>query len=207
MSRKKKPLLIFAGTDFFGNAVELTKANLGFGPHPWLHPAMAGHETSVKRLLEAPDHIRESTVYAHGAGFISAPGFGPSPEGMRVIVNYDDTFYEKGASQSGVATAYPIDIIRYVRTRSWDVQFIRGNEMTLSYDKRADVLYIRFEDAPASERITVENEQGDVLVLNKKTNKVIACVIPAFSRRSSENIVIPEIGSIPFNELAAALIS
>jgi uncharacterized protein YuzE len=77
----------------------------------------------------------------------------------------------------------------------------------LSYDRDADVLYITFENLPNQKYIYVENENGDVLRLDSKTKRVVGVTILGFSRRASETIVIPEIGSVPFNELAAALIS
>jgi uncharacterized protein YuzE len=77
----------------------------------------------------------------------------------------------------------------------------------LSYDKDADVLYITFEPLAKERCIYVENERGDILRLNKETKRVVGCTIMAFSRRASETLIIPEIGSVPFNELAAALVS
>jgi uncharacterized protein YuzE len=79
--------------------------------------------------------------------------------------------------------------------------------VTLSYDKDADVLYVTFERLPNEHCIYVENENGDVLRLNKETRKVVGCTIMAFSRRASPRLNVPEIGAVPFNELAAALVS
>jgi hypothetical protein len=81
------------------------------------HPEMTGCEILVQQLIEDPVEIVESTQYSHGAGFISAPGVGPSAEGMRAIVSFGDSGYLKGASTGNIATAYPIDIIKYGRPR------------------------------------------------------------------------------------------
>lgn len=80
--------------------------------------------------------------------------------------------------------------------------------MTLSYDKDADVLYVTFKYLPNGSAIYIENESGDILRLDKVSKEVVGCTIPAFSRRAAKGpIIIPEIGSVPFNELAAHLVS
>ncbi len=79
--------------------------------------------------------------------------------------------------------------------------------MKASYDKDADVLYITFEQLPAKQYIYVENENGDILRLNKKSKRVVGCTIPFFSKRATQKkLSIPEIGHVPFNELAKALL-
>jgi uncharacterized protein YuzE len=80
--------------------------------------------------------------------------------------------------------------------------------VTASYDKDADVLYITFEQLPAEDYIYVENESGDILRLNKKDGRVVGCTIPFFCKRVARNrLNVPEIGPVPFNELAKALVS
>jgi hypothetical protein len=109
---RKKPSVIFSTTDAWGNLVHLKEET-------WVnhviveHADMTGYEVLVRQLIEDPELIRESTAYAHGAGFISSAGVGPRPEGIRAIVSYNNASYEKGASTGYIATAYPIDIIRY----------------------------------------------------------------------------------------------
>ncbi len=79
--------------------------------------------------------------------------------------------------------------------------------MTASYDKDADVLYITFERLPAKDYVYVENESGDILRLNKRGGRVVGCTIPFFCKRAAQNnLTVPEIGPIPFNELAEELL-
>lgn len=79
--------------------------------------------------------------------------------------------------------------------------------MTLSYDKSADVLYVTFEALPRDSYIFVENEQGDVLKLDRINNRVVGCTVPFFVARIKRgNLVIPEIGAVPFNEIAGELV-
>ena len=79
--------------------------------------------------------------------------------------------------------------------------------MTASYDKEADVLYITFERLPAEDYVYVENESGDVLRLNKKSGRVVGCTIPYFAKRATQHkLDIPEIGTVPFNDLAKELL-
>lgn len=80
--------------------------------------------------------------------------------------------------------------------------------MTVSYDADADVLYITFERLPNNAYIYVENESGDILRLNKQDGRVVGCTIPFFRKRAAENkLNVPEIGPVPFNELAKAIVS
>jgi uncharacterized protein YuzE len=79
--------------------------------------------------------------------------------------------------------------------------------MKASYDKDADVLYLTFEVAPAEDYLYVENKQGDVLRLSKKSGHVVGCTIPFFSKRAAEHkLDVPEIGRVPFNKLARSLL-
>ncbi len=80
--------------------------------------------------------------------------------------------------------------------------------MTLSYDREADVLYITFERLPNQSCVYVENENGDILRLNKHDGSIVGCTIPFFLKRSAKGrLEIPEIGSVPFNELAKSLLT
>ena len=78
--------------------------------------------------------------------------------------------------------------------------------MTLSYDKHADVLYVTFEAAPPDTYIFIENELGDVLKVDRTTRRVVGCTIPGFLARAKQGKVsVPEIGAVPFNDIAEAL--
>ena len=112
LAKRKAPAAIFQQTDIFGNLVELS-------PETWTyhiitgHPEMAGYESIVQQAIKDPFQVCESTQYDSGAVFFSAPGVGPSVEVIRAIVLYQDWSYLKGASTGIVATAYPIDIVKY----------------------------------------------------------------------------------------------
>lgn len=112
MAKKKAPTTIFEVTDFFGNLVQLL-------PNTWTnhvmveHPEMAAYQPLVQQTIVNPFEVCESTQYDFGAVFISPPGSGPSPEGIRAVVWYQHWSYQKGAATGLVATAYPIDIVRY----------------------------------------------------------------------------------------------
>jgi uncharacterized protein YuzE len=80
--------------------------------------------------------------------------------------------------------------------------------VTLSYDQDADVLYVTFERLPHQEYIYVENENGDILRLDKCMKRVVGCTIPFFSKRSMEQkISVPEVGEVPFNERTEELLT
>ncbi len=49
--------------------------------------------------------------------------------------------------------------------------------MTLSYDSDADVLYISIVPAPQGSYVYAENENGDVLKLDKRTSKVVGVTV------------------------------
>jgi len=78
---------------------------------------MAGCETLVQSVVESPAEVRPSTYSETALAFISGPGVGPRPEGIRVWVNYADTNYEKGATTGMVSTAYPIDKVIYAHPK------------------------------------------------------------------------------------------
>jgi len=79
--------------------------------------------------------------------------------------------------------------------------------MTLSYDKKADVLYVAFEPAVPGTYIYVENENGDILKLDRNTKQVVGCTIPFFATRAAGGpVVVPEVGPVPFNEVAEEIL-
>jgi hypothetical protein len=80
--------------------------------------------------------------------------------------------------------------------------------MTLSFDKNADVLYVTFEVTPPGSYIFVENEDGDVLKVDRSSRRIVGCTILSFAARTKagKKIVIPEIGSVPFNDLVDELL-
>lgn len=113
MPRKPKPKnLVWDATDFYGNYVTLEQVT--WNEHILIyHPEMTGYEELVKSVVEDPHEIRLSTQQNTALAFVSEPGTGPSPEGIRALVNYADTSYEKGSGFGIVVTAYPVDIIKY----------------------------------------------------------------------------------------------
>jgi hypothetical protein len=79
--------------------------------------------------------------------------------------------------------------------------------MTLSYDKSADVLYVTFEALPPEAYVFVENESGDVLKVDRVSRHVVGCTIPFFLARAKRGKVdVPEIGAVPFNQIAEELL-
>jgi uncharacterized protein YuzE len=80
--------------------------------------------------------------------------------------------------------------------------------MTLSYDKIADVLYITFEQVSGESYLYVENDSGDILRVDKDSQKVVGVTLPFFLARAKKGkITIPEVGLVPFNDQALELIS
>jgi uncharacterized protein YuzE len=78
--------------------------------------------------------------------------------------------------------------------------------MTFSYDDDADVLYVTFKEG--ARRTYVENDQGDVLLLDPQSGEIVGCTILFFLRRAREGpINIPEIGVVPFNQIAGDLLN
>jgi hypothetical protein len=112
---KKVNPVIFDINEFYGNVVKLHAST--WVDHVLVeHPQMSGYEALVQQVLKDPYEIRRSTLYNIGAAFISEPKVVPAfPEGIRVLVRYEDAFYEGGASSGLVATSYPIDLIGYQR--------------------------------------------------------------------------------------------
>jgi len=100
--------------DWFGNEVYLTEET--WTTHIVIeHPEMIGCETIVQQALQDPAEILESTLYSHGAVFATPAGTGPGVQGIRAVVSYGEISYQKGASTGKIATAYPIDVIKYGR--------------------------------------------------------------------------------------------
>ena len=78
--------------------------------------------------------------------------------------------------------------------------------MTLSYDKAADVLYVTFEKAPAGSYVYTENEQGDILRLDRGSGRVVGVTVPFFSKRArAGKILVPEVGIMPFNSFTEVI--
>ena len=127
MSKKKFPPTIFNTTDFFGNLVSLSEQT--WNVHIITeHTEMFGCEALVEKTVKDPFEVRLSTAYDTGVAFISAPGVGSHAEGIRVIVAYADTNYEKGASTGKVTTAYPVDIINYGSPQLGKTIFKKGGK-------------------------------------------------------------------------------
>lgn len=112
MSAKRRIGPIFSTLDLYGNVVELhaTTWNAHILDE---HPEMHGCEDLVKSVLSDPFEIRLSTLCETSLAFISESNIGPRPEGIRVLVEYTDTTFEKGSVTGNVSTAYPIDLARY----------------------------------------------------------------------------------------------
>lgn len=106
--------VVFSVTECFGNLVHLrTGTWLGHILDPVDgHPQMTGYENLVQQVLQDPLEVWTGQ-WPTSAVFISDPLIGPSPEGIRVVVKYQDTTFEKGTSSGVVSTAYPIDLVRY----------------------------------------------------------------------------------------------
>ena len=112
MSKKRRPALIFSTMDSWGNEVNLEEET--WNSHiVWEHGTMIGHEQVVQETVEDPDEIRPSLHQNSAVAHVSAPGVGPSPLGVRVLVGYSDVHYQKGGSTGKILTAYPVDLIRY----------------------------------------------------------------------------------------------
>jgi hypothetical protein len=111
VAKKKNPVL-FSTLDFYGNLVKLPEKSW-VGHILTEHPEMSGYHDLLREVIKDPAEIRVSSYVTTGVAFISTPGVGPRPLGLRVLVNYADEFYEKGSSTGDVTTAYPIDIIKY----------------------------------------------------------------------------------------------
>jgi uncharacterized protein YuzE len=79
--------------------------------------------------------------------------------------------------------------------------------MTFSYDANADVLYITFEhiSRPA---VYIENDNGDILRIDEQSGKIVGCTILFFLHRAKDGVIsVPEIGMVPFNQIANNLLN
>ena len=89
---------VFAAEDPYRNIVRLERST-------WerhiiqKHQEMAGSEESVKKVVQAPDIIRESTLDRDCVAFENAT--------LRVLALYETTGFAKGLSFGKVTTAYP----------------------------------------------------------------------------------------------------
>jgi hypothetical protein len=113
VSRKpSRSSFVFSTTDVYGNIVTLDSER-------WLthilgeHPQMWGCELAVRKTVEDPAEVRRSLNVNTSVAYVSEPNVGPRAEGIRVIVDYNDTSYEKGATSGMIITAYPVDIVIY----------------------------------------------------------------------------------------------
>jgi uncharacterized protein YuzE len=79
--------------------------------------------------------------------------------------------------------------------------------MKFNYDELTDVLYVTFEQSVG--RVTyIENNEGDILRMDQQSGRIIGVTIMFFLRRARQGpIVIPEIGIVPFNQIANNLLS
>ena len=118
MSRKPKHVFR-QEPDIFGNLVDLYWSTWnGHVLDPVEgHPDMAGLEHLVLKVLQDPYEVCQSTLDNAALAYISEPGIGPRPAGIRVLVGYDSTDYEKGSAYGTVNTAYPIDLVGYSNPR------------------------------------------------------------------------------------------
>jgi hypothetical protein len=112
---KKKPNLVFSTTDCFGNLVQLDRQTWENHVLDIVqgHPEMAGYEDLVKEIIANPYEVRLSTASTTALAFVSDRLVGPAPDGIRALVQYKSEQFEKGSLRGYVATAYPVDIIRY----------------------------------------------------------------------------------------------
>jgi uncharacterized protein YuzE len=76
--------------------------------------------------------------------------------------------------------------------------------MKVQYDKSADVLYVTLRKQDPKQCRFVENENGDVLKIDRLTGHVVGVTIIAFLLRINRGLEvnIPEIRAIPFAEFA-----
>jgi uncharacterized protein YuzE len=79
--------------------------------------------------------------------------------------------------------------------------------MTFLYDDLTDVLYVTFEQSGG--RVTyIENDEGDVLRMDQSSGRIVGVTIMFFLRRAREGpIIVPEISTVPFNQIASNLLS
>jgi uncharacterized protein YuzE len=66
--------------------------------------------------------------------------------------------------------------------------------MRITYSEDADILFLSFS-APAGKIVSVENENGDILRVDRSSGKIVGVSIQLFMQRikSGEKIEVPEI--------------
>ena len=76
--------------------------------------------------------------------------------------------------------------------------------MKFQYDNAADVLYVTLEDRPPQQCRFVENENGDVLKVDRTTDELVGVTVISFMLRIKKglDVVVPEIGAAPFKKQA-----
>ena len=79
--------------------------------------------------------------------------------------------------------------------------------MNIEYDSDSDVLYLTFDDAEC-QRAYVENERGDILIIDKINDRVVGCTIPfaLYRLQRDGSLLIPEIGPVSLNDKLQQLI-
>jgi uncharacterized protein YuzE len=78
--------------------------------------------------------------------------------------------------------------------------------MKVSYDETVDVLYVTFQPIPPSVTY-LENKNGDIIRFDSVSGAVVGVTIPCFLERAEiEDVVIEEIGSVPFNAALRQLV-
>lgn len=80
--------------------------------------------------------------------------------------------------------------------------------MRITYSKDADILHISFTP-PTGKVASVENENGDILRIDKETGKIIGVAVQLFMYRigNGEKIEIPEAGFSSSNLLDAVALA
>ena len=70
--------------------------------------------------------------------------------------------------------------------------------MTISYDRQADVLYMRFEDVESGCDY-IEPTPGAILRVDPSNGLIVGCTLVAFAERLRKEgkIVVPEIAAMP----------
>jgi len=65
--------------------------------------------------------------------------------------------------------------------------------MTFNYDHIADVLYVTFEQSTTGVSY-IENREGDILRIDKKSGKIVGVTVVFFLRRAKLGpITVPEV--------------
>jgi uncharacterized protein YuzE len=80
--------------------------------------------------------------------------------------------------------------------------------MRFKYDRSADVMYVSVLDRTPQECFFSENDNGDVLKIDKTTNQVVGVTIISFLSRIQRgfSVDVPEIGELPLKKQATRLL-